>query len=77
MLSDSFQFAGRDGEDRQCTYERNIPVRSSDHCCNGRAVSIIHYECVFVTLGIQYSMLMCHIVTCGLSDSKIFFHIIS
>ena len=71
MWSDSFQFAGRDEEDRQCTYKRNIPARSCDHCCNGTAVSIIHYDCVFVTLGIQYAMHMCHIVICGLSDSTL------
>ena len=77
MWSDSFQFAGRDEEDRHGTYKRNIPTRSYEHWCNGRSVSIIHYECVFVTLGVQYAMRMCHIVICGLSDSTIFFHITS
>ena len=30
-------------------------------------------ECVFVALGIQYAMPMCHTVICGLSGSTIFF----
>jgi hypothetical protein len=34
-------------------------------------------ECVFVTLGIQHAMYMHHTVICGLSDSTVFFHIIS
>jgi len=32
---------------------------------------------VFVVLGIQQAMRMCHIVICSLSRSTIFFHIIS
>jgi len=33
--------------------------------------------CVFVALGNQHAMRMCHIVVCGLPRSILFFHIIS
>jgi hypothetical protein len=36
-------------------YERNIEVRSSNHCCRGKAVSIIYSECAFVALEIQHA----------------------
>ena len=32
-------------EDRYCTYKYNIEVCSHNHCCNGRAMSIIYSEC--------------------------------
>jgi len=32
---------------------------------------------VFVALGMQHAMCMCHMVICGLYGSTIFFHIIS
>jgi 16S rRNA A1518/A1519 N6-dimethyltransferase RsmA/KsgA/DIM1 with predicted DNA glycosylase/AP lyase activity len=38
--------AGTDEEDRQCTYKRDIPARSCNQCCNGKAISIMHYVCV-------------------------------
>ena len=41
-----------------------------------KAINIAYYfECVFVVLGTQHAMRMCHI--CGLPDSTIFFHIVS
>ena len=57
--------------------QRNIEVRSRHHCGCGKAVSITYYECVFVALGIEHAMRMCHIVICGLRGSTVFFHIIS
>jgi hypothetical protein len=56
---------------------RSIDARACNHCCSEKAISIKYYECVFVALGIQYEMRMCHIVICSLSGSKIFFYIIS
>ena len=53
--------------------QRNIKVRSCNHYCGGKAISITYYECVLVTPGIQDAMRMRHIVICALPDS-IFFH---
>jgi len=39
-------------------------------------MSITHYECVLLDLGIQHEMRMPHTVICDLSGSAIFFHII-
>ena len=40
-------------------------------------INITYSGCVFVALIIQHAMRMRRIVICGLSGSKIFFHIIS
>jgi len=41
-------------------------------------MSITHFECVFVALGIQHEKhTRCYIVSCDLSGRTIFFHIIS
>jgi len=49
---------------------------TAHHCSSGQAISITHSEWVFVALGIQHAMKLRHIVTCSLSSSKIFSHII-
>ena len=58
-------------------YNENTEARSRNHCCSGKWISIAYSECVFVALGLQHAMRMCHIVICVLSDSTIFFRIIS
>jgi hypothetical protein len=45
--------------------------------CIGKAISITHSECVTADLSIQHAMRVPHFVVCGLSDSAMFFHIIS
>jgi len=45
--------------------------------CSGKSIRITYSECVFVDLGVQYAMRMCHIVICGLRGSTIYFYIIS
>jgi hypothetical protein len=46
--------------------KHNIEVCFANHCCGGKAISITYSECVFVALGIQHAMCVCHIVICGL-----------
>ena len=45
---------------RQTMYERNAEARSSNHCCNGKAISILSVSCV------QHAMRMRNIVICSL-----------
>jgi hypothetical protein len=52
-------------------------MRSCNHFCIGKAMSITQLVCVFVALGIQHALRMSHTVICGLPRSAIFFHIIS
>ena len=53
--------------------ECNVQGRSADHCCSGKATSIIYCEYGFVASGIQHAKRRRHIVICGLSVSTIFF----
>jgi hypothetical protein len=55
-------------------YKRNVEARSCNHCCSGKAMSIIYCECVFVALGIHRAMCMFHIVIWGFTRSTIFFN---
>jgi hypothetical protein len=63
--------------ERQRTYNVSIEVRSLNHFCNGKAISVIYSECVLVAFGIRNAMCMCHIVICGLSASIVFSHVIT
>jgi len=56
---------------------RNIETLSWKHFCSGKAIIIAYSECVCVALVIQHVIHMRHSVICGLSDSTIFFDIIS
>jgi len=37
--------------------ERNIEVRSCNHCCSGKEINITYTECVFVALVTQHDRL--------------------
>ena len=66
-------------QDRQYTYNLTlwricatiVAVDSNEYYTRTTCVG------VFVALGIQHAMRMCHIAVCGLPRSIIFFHIIS
>jgi hypothetical protein len=49
-------------KDTQCTYKRSIEVRSRNHCCRGKAISITYSECVSVALVIQHATRMRRII---------------
>jgi hypothetical protein len=42
--------------------EYNIEPRSRDHCCRGKAVSVIYSECVSVVLVTQHAKCMRRII---------------
>ena len=58
-------------------YIHNTEARFGNHCYDGKTLSIIQPECVFVALGIQYAMRMRHIHICGIPHPKTYFRIIS
>jgi len=58
-------------------YECKVEARSLNRCCCGKTINITYCECVFVSVGIQHPMRMCHISVCGLPRSQIFFDIIT
>jgi len=56
---------------------RGLEARTCNDFCSRKAISIAYSEIVFVTLGIQRTMRMCHIVICCLSGCSILVHIMS
>jgi len=57
--------------------KRNMEPCSCNSCCSGKATSVKQAVCVFVALGIQHAMRMCHVFICGLPRSAEVFHIIA
>jgi hypothetical protein len=47
---------------KHCTCKRNIEGSSRNHCCHGKAISIMHSECLSVALFIQFAMRMRRII---------------
>jgi len=66
---------------RQSMYVQcNIQVRSCNHCCPRKAVSITHSECVSLSLALviqDCKVCAPYYVICGLSGTVIFYHTIS
>ena len=58
-------------------YKSGIKVRSRNHSCLGKVISIKHFQRKYVALVVQDAMRMRHVVICGLFGSTIFFHIIT
>ena len=54
-----------------------VQARSYKDCCSATAITVTYSECVLVVSGVQHAIRMRHAVICGLSDSTIFFYIIS
>jgi len=42
--------------------KRNIEALSCNNWCSEKAINITNSQCVFVPLGIQHAMCMCHII---------------
>ena len=67
-------FQCKEEQHKQCTYIRNIDMRSRDYFSHVKALSMKYSECVSVDLFIQHAVRMRHIVICGLSGCNRFFH---
>ena len=64
--------------DRQCAYERNIEVRSRNHCCcaKGKSITYNEFESILSYLACN-AQAQYYIVICGQSGSTTFPHIVS
>jgi hypothetical protein len=65
---------------RQCMYKRNTEARLHNHCCRGKIKTIVlHIPSVYLSSCLSYpackAYVPYYIVTYGLSESTIFFHI--
>ena len=49
----------------KCAYKRNIETRLRNHCCRGKALSIMYSGCMSVALVIQHAK-FCPILYCHL-----------
>ena len=56
---------------------RKIEMRSCNHRCYGKSISISYSACVFIALGIQRAIWILRIVIFGVSRCTMFFHILS
>jgi len=58
-------------------YKRTIETRSRNHCCRGKAISIIYYLCVSATLTFpaRKAHILHYITICGPSGYTKLFHI--
>jgi len=57
--------------------QRNNKAHLCHYCCSGKAMGITQPVCVFVALGMQNAIHICHIVNGGLPRSTIFFNTMS
>jgi len=63
-------------EDKQFTYKVTLR-RVSANIVAVEKQRVLHKLCVFIALGIQHAMCMCHSVICDLHRSTLFSHVIS
>jgi hypothetical protein len=64
-------------QERQCAYNVISRHVRATVVAIEKSINITYSECVFVALGIQHEMDMQYVVICGLSDSTLFFRVIS
>ena len=60
----------------QCTYKCSADAFRKNHCCRGKAVSIVYSESVFVALVIQHAKLMLRIILSSVACAVLPYYII-